>query len=168
MSLAQARQHRAEASALLAQNIDPKAHQLNLEHEARLNLANTFSTFALQYLAIKQKTTKASTFQKREQMLNKYLLPVIGQTPIGAIKPLLMKTVFAPIAQQGKIETVKPSLYYRLKDLTQLLGVSRAIIYSWMNQGKFPPSISLGASSVSWKESDIQNWIDSRSQQTMQ
>ncbi|MGD8111857.1 tyrosine-type recombinase/integrase [Vibrio sp. TRT 17S01] len=73
------------------------------------------------------------------------------------------------IEQASKGETMVVNMrIYRLKDLTQLLGVSRATIYSWMNQGKFPPSISLGASSVSWKESDIQNWIDSRSQQTMQ
>ncbi len=57
---------------------------------------------------------------------------------------------------------------YRLKELTTLLGVSRASIYSWMNQGKFPQSIPLGANSVGWKENDIQNWIDSRSQQATQ
>ncbi|WP_417883683.1 integrase arm-type DNA-binding domain-containing protein [Vibrio rumoiensis] len=107
VSLAQARQKRSEASALLAQNIDPKAHQLNLEQEARTNLENTFSAFAIQYLALKEKNTRASTHQKREQMLNKYLLPMIGKTPITDIKPLLMKAVFAPIAEQGKIETVK-------------------------------------------------------------
>ncbi|MGO2510059.1 MAG: tyrosine-type recombinase/integrase [Vibrio hibernica] len=92
---------------MLAQNIDPKAHQLNLEQEARINLENTFSAFAIQYLALKEQNTRATTHQKREQMLNKYLLPMIGQTPVTDIKPLLMKAVFAPIAQQGKIETVK-------------------------------------------------------------
>lgn len=107
VSLAQARQKRSEATALLAQNIDPKAHQLNLEQEARINLENTFAAFAIQYLALKEQNTRPSTHQKREQMLNKYLLPTIGQTPITDIKPLLMKAVLAPIAQEGKIETVK-------------------------------------------------------------
>ncbi|HBH7918033.1 tyrosine-type recombinase/integrase [Vibrio parahaemolyticus] len=107
VTLAQARQRRTEASALLAQNIDPKAHQLNLEREARLNLENTFSAFAARYLSIKSETARDSTFQKRSQMLNKYLLPVVGRVPISEIKPLLMKGVLDPIAKQGKIETVK-------------------------------------------------------------
>lgn len=107
VTLAQARQKRDEAHALLAQGVDPKIHQLNLEEAARTNLENTFSAFAIQYLALKEQNTRATTHQKRKQMLNKYLLPSIGLTPIADIKPLLMKAVFAPIAEQKKIETVK-------------------------------------------------------------
>lgn len=54
---------------------------------------------------------------------------------------------------------------YRLKELTELLGISRATIYSWMKQGTFPQSVTLGANSVGWKESDIQQWIDTRTSQ---
>ncbi len=57
---------------------------------------------------------------------------------------------------------------YRLKELTQRLGVSRATIYNWMNQKKFPQSIQLGAGSVGWKEEDIQHWIDTRHTQSTQ
>ncbi|ELB2131751.1 AlpA family transcriptional regulator [Vibrio parahaemolyticus] len=57
---------------------------------------------------------------------------------------------------------------YRLKELTELLGISRATIYSWMKQGTFPQSVALGANSVGWKESDIQQWIDTRTSQASQ
>ncbi|MDK9415960.1 AlpA family transcriptional regulator [Vibrio parahaemolyticus] len=57
---------------------------------------------------------------------------------------------------------------YRLKELTELLGISRATIYSWMKQGTFPQSVTLGANSVGWKESDIQQWIDTRTSQALQ
>ncbi|EHR5479228.1 AlpA family transcriptional regulator [Vibrio parahaemolyticus] len=57
---------------------------------------------------------------------------------------------------------------YRLKELTELLGISRATIYSWMKQGTFPQSVTLGANSVGWKESDIQQWIDTRTSQASQ
>ncbi len=52
---------------------------------------------------------------------------------------------------------------YRLKELTELLGISKATIYAWMKKGDFPQSVSLGANSVGWKESDVQHWIESRS-----
>lgn len=129
VTLGQARQKRNEAQVLLAQNIDPKAHQLNLEQEARLNLENTFSAFAIQYLALKEETTRDTTHQKRKQMLNKYLLPSIGQTPIKDIKPLLMKSVFAPIAKQGKIETVK-RLCIIANEIMRLAVVNGAIEFN--------------------------------------
>ena len=50
----------------------------------------------------------------------------------------------------------------RLNGVISMVGLSRSTIYSLMAADKFPKSISLGARSVGWLESDIQAWIDSR------
>ena len=37
--------------------------------------------------------------------------------------------------------------------------LSRATIYRWMKEGKFPKPIHLGTNMVRWKKSDIDNWL---------
>jgi prophage regulatory protein len=43
-------------------------------------------------------------------------------------------------------------------------GLSRSSIYLGISKGTFPKPINLGARSVGWLESDIDNWIDARIQ----
>jgi prophage regulatory protein len=43
-----------------------------------------------------------------------------------------------------------------------ITGLSRASIYSFMAQGRFPMPISLGERSVGWIESEVLQWIESR------
>jgi prophage regulatory protein len=43
-------------------------------------------------------------------------------------------------------------------------GLSRSSIYLNISKGTFPKPINLGARSVGWLESDIDNWIDARIQ----
>ncbi len=50
----------------------------------------------------------------------------------------------------------------RLRTIKEWTGLSRSTIYLMMKTGSFPKSISLGARSVGWLESDIQSWVDSR------
>ncbi|MGY3932854.1 phage transcriptional regulator AlpA [Aeromonas encheleia] len=58
----------------------------------------------------------------------------------------------------------------RLKELSQLVGLSRSTIYDRMNpQSKrfdptFPRPISLGLASVGWSLSEVMDWIASRPQ----
>lgn len=47
----------------------------------------------------------------------------------------------------------------RLPDVTNITGLSRSSIYQKISDGEFPKQISLGAKTVGWIESDIQNWI---------
>lgn len=51
----------------------------------------------------------------------------------------------------------------RLHEVKSLTGLSTSTIYSWIKMEKFPKSVMLGNRSVGWKQSDISNWIDSRS-----
>ena len=50
----------------------------------------------------------------------------------------------------------------RLSELTKITCLSKSSIYSYINAGTFPKSISLGARSVAWLESEIHQWIDER------
>ena len=45
-----------------------------------------------------------------------------------------------------------------------MIGVCRATVYNWIASGHFPPPIRLGPNTVAWRASDVEEWIDSRSQ----
>ena len=57
---------------------------------------------------------------------------------------------------------------YRLKELTQLTGLSRSTIYDKLNHNSprydstFPRSVPLGPRAVGWLSSEILLWIESR------
>lgn len=50
----------------------------------------------------------------------------------------------------------------RLTDVIKRTGLSRSSIYLSISQGSFPASINLGARSVAWIESEIDQWIQDR------
>jgi prophage regulatory protein len=54
----------------------------------------------------------------------------------------------------------------RRKTVESLTGLSRSTIYARIKEGRFPPSISLGAKAVGWLRSDIETWIAQRVQES--
>ena len=50
----------------------------------------------------------------------------------------------------------------RRKDVETMTGLSRSTIYKLMSQGTFPKAIRIGPRAVGWRLSDIEVWIDSR------
>lgn len=50
------------------------------------------------------------------------------------------------------------------REVTSMVGVSCATIYRWMEEGTFPNPIKFTARCVRWRQSEIQNWIDSHTQ----
>ena len=53
----------------------------------------------------------------------------------------------------------------RLREVKEITGLSRSIIYLEIAKGKFPKQIQLtGARSVGWHESAIIQWVESRQQ----
>ena len=50
----------------------------------------------------------------------------------------------------------------RVRDVVERIGVSRSTLYQWVSEGRFPPSIPLGARAVGWREADVDEWIVSR------
>ncbi|EOW7075813.1 helix-turn-helix transcriptional regulator [Yersinia enterocolitica] len=57
----------------------------------------------------------------------------------------------------------------RMSELTTLLGISRSSIYEKLNpksryyDAEFPKPVRLGAASVGWRSTAIDEWIASRS-----
>ncbi|MEM6811800.1 MAG: AlpA family transcriptional regulator [Pseudomonadota bacterium] len=52
--------------------------------------------------------------------------------------------------------------FLRLTDVIDRTGLSRSSIYQSISEGKFPPSVNLGARSVGWLESEIDAWMQDR------
>jgi prophage regulatory protein len=48
----------------------------------------------------------------------------------------------------------------RIKEVVAATGLSRSRIYQYINEGRFPSSVSLGGRSVAWVESEIDKWIE--------
>ncbi len=126
VSLAQARKKREEARILVVSGIDPRDQKLKDEQEERAALESTFKAVAERWLSIKQAGTLESTFLKRQSMLNKYLACHLDPLPLSNIKPMRVKGLLDPIAEQGKIETVK-RLCIILNEIMRL-GVASGLI----------------------------------------
>jgi prophage regulatory protein len=50
----------------------------------------------------------------------------------------------------------------RFPAVIERTGLSRSTIYLQISKGNFPKPISLGANSVGWLESEIDDWINSK------
>jgi prophage regulatory protein len=43
-----------------------------------------------------------------------------------------------------------------------ICGLGRSSIYKFMEEGRFPKSVSLGDRAVAWVESEVEQWIEER------
>jgi prophage regulatory protein len=55
----------------------------------------------------------------------------------------------------------------KLKDVCEMLTISRATVYRWVDEGKFPEPVILGQeegkrSAVRWYETDVLDWLKSK------
>ena len=50
----------------------------------------------------------------------------------------------------------------RRPEVESLTGLKRSTMYSYIQQGRFPRPIPLGARAVAWLSSEIDAWIDER------
>lgn len=50
----------------------------------------------------------------------------------------------------------------RLPSVRSRVGYSRSSIYNYMAKGEFPKPVRLGTRAIGWLESDIEQWIASR------
>ncbi len=50
----------------------------------------------------------------------------------------------------------------RLDAVLDRTGLSRSLIYQLVSEGHFPPQIHLGARSVGWIETEVDDWINAR------
>ena len=55
-------------------------------------------------------------------------------------------------------------LYLKDTDIAMRYGISRATIWRWVKNNKFPRPIKLGAGSTRWRLSDLEVWEQIQSQ----
>ncbi|WP_153146435.1 AlpA family transcriptional regulator [Dechloromonas sp. H13] len=54
------------------------------------------------------------------------------------------------------------STILRLPTVRSRIGLSRSTIYSHVAKGSFPKPVSLGPRAIGWLESDVEEWLASR------
>lgn len=55
-----------------------------------------------------------------------------------------------------------PNRMLSIRDVTSILGVSRATIYDWLGKETFPAPIRLGPNRVAWSSIRVDEWLASR------
>lgn len=108
LSLADARERRAQSKALLVRNIDPQQHQQQKREAEKLRQGNTFQKVAADWYEMKKSQNLApNTIKDIWRSLEKYVFPDIGITPINELTARKFVTLLDPIKARGNLETLK-------------------------------------------------------------
>ncbi len=106
VSLAQARELRAEARRTLANGVDPSAERKARRQSEESDKA-TFEVVAREWLAGMQPVWAASHYCKVERRLEREIFPVLGNVSICQIGPRDLLGPLQKIAKSGKRETAR-------------------------------------------------------------
>jgi len=84
--------------------------------------------------------------------------------PNGQPQPAQPTHGATPVPFDGRVNLVpaRPDKLLRLPRVEELTGVKKSSIYAWMDANLFPKSYRLSARAVGWRESEIFQWIESR------
>ncbi len=58
------------------------------------------------------------------------------------------------------IDPSKADRFLKLKEVMEMTSLGSSTIYRFMHAGKFPKSRQLGANCVRWRESEIEQWMN--------
>ncbi len=107
ISLADAREERLSLHKLLAKDIDPKFARADQNRKKREAHTNTFEFVACKWLKKKKPTISDSYYKMIINRLEMYIFPRIGAIPVHLINAVDTIEAIEPIAEAGKLETVK-------------------------------------------------------------
>jgi prophage regulatory protein len=73
-------------------------------------------------------------------------------------------TSVAPIAEPARpareiAPLVDCQMLMGLKDVLKLVGISRATLYRYTNEGRFPAPVKIGPRRIVWRASDLNSWF---------
>jgi integrase len=100
VGLKEARQAAREALLQVQAGIDPVAQQQEVETQAAVERADTFGHLAARYLS-EHVARKALRWADLERILNRDVLPFIGDKPLNALTKRDVQRVIDPIAARG-------------------------------------------------------------------
>lgn len=99
LTLAEAREERTKARALVKQGINP-AHHRQIERKKReLDMATTFEAVANEWLGLKD--WEEVTKKRRLDMLTRVVFPTIGQLPVKQITPPVILDILKKAADKN-------------------------------------------------------------------
>ena len=55
-----------------------------------------------------------------------------------------------------------PTTLLNLRDVTSRTGLSRSSIYRLIDEGDFPKAVKLGKRTLSWPDTEIEDWIQAK------
>ena len=106
-TLANARQKRDEAKALLAQDIDPKDHKDETSRKNEAAFGNTLEQVAGQWFEVKKSEISEGHAVDTWRSLELHIFPSLGKVPLHKITAPKTIATLRPIAAKGSLETVK-------------------------------------------------------------
>jgi len=102
-----ARQAKANAKALLDNNIDPGMQRKVERLTAHLSAANTFEAITREWHAKRESGLAEITANKTIKALETHAFPLIGSLPVNSIEPTHILAVITTIDAKGKGETAR-------------------------------------------------------------
>lgn len=109
LTLKQARDRAHDMRVLINDGIDPKQHRLDKRTKKKQELANTFFVVAQGWVKTKNKL-KPKTVHDNWRKLELYAFPRFGDMPVSSLTPLVVQDALRPLANKGKLETVKRTI----------------------------------------------------------
>lgn len=107
VSLADARQKRAEAKKVLAAGGDPGQEKQEKKHARAMAVSNSFERLALEWHEHKSMNWSAGYASDILEYLRKDIFPYIGSRSITDIKPVDMLAVLRKMEQRGVLDKLK-------------------------------------------------------------
>ena len=107
ISLAEARERHQEARKQLTQGIDPSAAKKAVKAAGVERAANSFEVVAREWFERWKESKAAGTIKKTLSLLEKYILPYIGNRPISDIKTPDVLAVLRRIEDRGFGESTR-------------------------------------------------------------
>ena len=128
LSLADAREEARLFKGLLAKNIDPKEHRHEEDQKQKDAYTLTFEYTAKKWLKLKEPKVSEVYYNKITNRLESYIFPKLGKLPLHKIYAVETIEVISPLADQGKLETVKKIC--RWINEIMLYAVNTGLIYA--------------------------------------
>lgn len=107
VSLADARQKRAEAKKVLAAGGDPGQEKQEIKHARAMAVSNSFERLALEWHEHKSMNWSVGYASDILEYLRKDIFPYIGSRSITDIKPVDMLAVLRKMEQRGVLDKLK-------------------------------------------------------------
>jgi integrase len=128
LSLANARKEARLFKELLNKNIDPKEHRLENEKQQKEAHTLTFEFTSKKWLKLKESKVSEVYYKKISNRLETYVFPKLGKLPLHKINAVTTIETITPVADQGKLETVKKLC--RWINEIMLFAVNTGLIHS--------------------------------------